>query len=296
MTPLFIATVLVLAALLTLVLFVVMPPPPRVAKARRLPVGQEPVSTLSRVSDRTVTALETAAQSRSSLFPEQRLRLAGIKMQPPAFLLTVFAGTVFLALLAILLGFGTWWTILWLLLLTPLALVVAQVVVVARTGRRRARFAEQLDDTLQLISGNLRAGFGIVQSLDAVARDASDPTADELARVVNQTRIGRDLNDALLETAVRMHSDDFTWTSQAIAVNRETGGNLSEVLDKVAKTIRERNEIRRQIRSLSAEGRLSAIVLIVLPFVVFGLILIIQPNYLSCSSRRSWACSHSWLR
>ena len=289
MTPLILGVALLLAALLAVVFFVVAPPAPRVAKSRRLPVGVEQVSALTRVTDRTVAAVESATQSRRALFPEEKLRLAGIAMQPSAFLLVVFGATVVLALLAILLGFGTWWTVLWLLLLTPLALVGAQMLLAALTARRRARFAEQLDDTLQLISGNLRAGHGTVQSLDAVAHDVGDPTADELARVVNQTRIGRDLNAALDETAVRMRSDDFTWTAQAIAINRETGGNLSEVLDQVAKTIRERNQIRRQIRALSAEGRLSAIVLIVLPFAVFGAILLTQPQYLAVFFTSIWA-------
>ena len=281
MMLLLLGTALVLASLLAVVFFVVMPPTTRVAKSRRLPVGQEQVSTLTRVTDRTVSAIESATRSQRALFPVERLRLAGISMQPSAFLLLVFAATVVLVLLAILIGFGTWWTILWLLLLSPLGLVGAQVYLGLMTARRRAKFGEQLDDTLQLISGNLRAGYGTIQALDAVARDAREPTGDELARVVNQTRIGRDLYAALDETAVRMRSDDFSWTAQAIAINRDTGGNLSEVLDQVAKTIRERNQIRRKIRALSAEGRVSAIVLIVLPFAVFAAILLTQPQYLS---------------
>ena len=82
--------------------------------------------------------------------------------------------------------------------------------------------------------------------------------SEELARVVNETRLGRDLADALAVTAQRMQSDDFEWVAQAIAINAETGGNLAEVLDQVGRTIRERNQIRRQVTALSAEGRLSA--------------------------------------
>ena len=78
-----------------------------------------------------------------------------------------------------------------------------------------------------------------------------------------------------------MQSDDFEWVAQAIAINRETGGNLAEVLDQVGKTIRERNQIRRQVRALSAEGRLSAIILVALPIGVFLFLLFVQPTYLS---------------
>ena len=161
-----------------------------------------------------------------------------------------------------------------------------------RTSRRRAKFADQLDDTLQLIAGGLRAGHGLIRSgRRGRAATPTRPTSEELARVVNETRLGRDLADALAVTAQRMQSDDFEWVAQAIAINRETGGNLAEVLDQVGKTIRERNQIRRQVSALSAEGRLSAIVLVALPIVVFLFLAVIQPTYFAASSATSSASS-----
>lgn len=281
MTGLAVGLVLALAALLVVVFFVLAPPAPRVALARRLPPGEERVSTLTKVTDRTVAAIESASRGRRALFDEEELRLAGLRTSPSAFLFLVFLAMVVLGIGGALLGAETLWAIPLAVLFAVLAPVGAKVLLSVLTARRRARFADQLDDTLQLVSGNLRAGYGTVQSLDAVARDADEPTREEFARIVNQTRIGRDLGDALDDTAERMRSDDFMWTAQAIAINRETGGNLSEVLDHVGETIRERNHIRRQIRSLSAEGRLSAIVLIVLPFVVFLAVLVIQPTYIA---------------
>ena len=100
---------------------------------------------------------------------------------------------------------------------------------------------------MQLIAGGLRAGHGLSRTIAAVASEAEAPTSEELARVVNETRLGRNLADSLAVTAQRMRSDDFEWVAQAIAINQETGGNLAEVLDQVGKTIRERNEIRRQV-------------------------------------------------
>ena len=138
----------------------------------------------------------------------------------------------------------------------------ARLLVEFRAGRRQAAFADQLDDSLQLMASSLRAGHSLLRAVDVGAReDASAPTSEEFARIVNETRVGRDLSDALDEVAERMGSDDFTWVAQAIAIHREVGGNLAEVLDAVGHTIRERNQIRRQVKALSAEGKLSAIVL-----------------------------------
>jgi tight adherence protein B len=150
-----------------------------------------------------------------------------------------------------------------------------------RAGRRQAAFADQLDDSLQLMAGSLRAGHSLLRAVDSVSQEAASPTSEEFARIVNETRVGRDLNDALDEVAARMGSEDFVWVAQAIAIHREVGGNLAEVLDAVSHTIRERNAIRRQVKALSAEGKLSAIVLMALPFGVTGFISLTNPAYLA---------------
>jgi tight adherence protein B len=93
--------------------------------------------------------------------------------------------------------------------------------------------------------------------------------------------VGRDLGDALDEVAERMASDDFRWVAQAIGIHREVGGNLAEVLDTVGHTIRERNAIRRQVKALSAEGKLSAVVLMSLPFGIVGFLSVTNPAYLA---------------
>ena len=148
-------------------------------------------------------------------------------------------------------------------------------------GRRRTAFADQLDDSLQLIASSLRAGHSMLQALASVAREAEQPTSVEFARIINETRVGRQLSDSLDETAARMQSEDFTWVTQAIAINREAGGNLAEVLDGVANTIRERNQIRRQVKALSAEGKLSAYVLMALPFGIAGFLMFSNPAYMA---------------
>ena len=91
-----------------------------------------------------------------------------------------------------------------------------------------------------------------------------------------------------MNTAVRMKSDDFQWVAQAIAINREVGGNLSEVLNQVADTIRERNQIRRQVKALAAEGKMSAWVLILLPIGVFVFLLLVKPEYFAGVFESIW--------
>jgi tight adherence protein B len=157
----------------------------------------------------------------------------------------------------------------------------ARLYVKIRTSRRQSAFADQLEDSLQLMASSLRAGHSIMRAIDAVSQEADSPTAEEFARLVNETRVGRDLTDALDEVAERTASDDFLWVAQAISIQREVGGNLAEVLDAVGHTIRERNAIRRQVKALSAEGKLSALVLMALPFGIVAFISMTNPSYLA---------------
>lgn len=149
------------------------------------------------------------------------------------------------------------------------------------TVRRRTAFADQLEGTLQIVAGSLRAGYGLTQAISTVAGESPRPTSDEFERVVAENRLGRSIEDSMGALAVRMQSEDLGWVVEAIEIQHEVGGNLAEVLDTVTATIRDRNLIRRQVHALSAEGRLSAIVLLALPFAIAGLIGMISPDYLA---------------
>jgi tight adherence protein B len=148
-------------------------------------------------------------------------------------------------------------------------------------GRRTRAFADQLDQSLQMMAASLRAGYSLLQAIQAMSSEADSPTKDEFSRVLNETRIGRPLNESLIEVSHRMGSEDFNWVAQAIAINREVGGNLADVLDGVAHTIRERNQLHRQVSALAAEGKLSAVILMALPFGVIAFLSIGNPKYLS---------------
>jgi tight adherence protein B len=147
-------------------------------------------------------------------------------------------------------------------------------------SRRREAFSSQLGDTLQLLASSLRAGYSVMQGVDVVAREAPSPTREEFQRLVVENRLGRDLHSTLEAMAKRVGSEDFRWVVQAMEIHREVGGNLADVLDAVAGTIRERNQIRGQIKALSAEGRISAWILLALPLVLAAAIHVIHPGYL----------------
>lgn len=189
------------------------------------------------------------------------LEQAGLDLRPGEFIIAVVSA----ALVAAVLG----WLIvapLCGLIVGILVVLLSKIVVSSLVGRRRSQFADQLTESLQLLTGSLRAGTGLAQALDTVAHESESPTSDEFRRVVIESRLGRDLTEALDALATRMRSKDMLWVVQAIDINREIGGNLTEILDTISGTIRDRNRLRRQVSALTAEGRLSAIVVMVLPF------------------------------
>jgi tight adherence protein B len=269
--------VAIAAALLVLTLVVLPAGPARVPLSRLDPSAAPSSSALAGAGAAAGAAVEKALARRGSLAKgAAALERAGMTIALPDFVLfvglaTLAAGTLGFALGGLLIG-------LLLAAATPLG---AKLLLRFRAGRRQAAFADQLDDSLQLMAGSLRAGHSLLRAVDSVSQEAAAPTSEEFARIVNETRVGRDLNDALDEVAARMGSDDFVWVAQAIAIHREVGGNLAEVLDAVSHTIRERNAIRRQVKALSAEGKLSAIVLMALPFGVTGFISMTNPAYLA---------------
>jgi tight adherence protein B len=277
MAPLLLLGLAALAVALLLLALVVLPGGPgRVPLARLDPTVAPPTSALAGAGAAAGAAVEKVLVKRGRLVAgAAALENAGIAMTLPDFVLVVALGTIGTAVLGVLLA-----GVVVGLLLAAAVPLGARLVVKVKAGRRRARFADQLDDALQLMASSLRAGHSLLRAVDGVSHDAPAPMAEEFARIVNETRVGRDLGEAIDEVAARMASDDFLWVAQAISIHREVGGNLAEVLDAVGHTIRERNAIRRQVKALSAEGKLSAVVLMALPFGIIGFISMTNPGYL----------------
>ena len=165
-------------------------------------------------------------------------------------------------------------------LLGVLGLVLPFLLVTRAVNKRRADFEEQLPDVLDLLAASLESGAGIAAALELVIAEAPDPAATEFARVLTATRLGATLVDGLADMAERLGSRDLLYTVQAISVQQRTGGKLAEVLGIVADFMRSRAELRREIKALTAEGRLSAYILGGLPFAIAGFISIVNPDYL----------------
>lgn len=242
---------------------------------RRLGV-QEDKSAIARVSQSTVNAIEGFIGETGGPYNREALYNAGLKMAPADFTAGVGIASIVI---------GAFTTLLMHPILGLLAAVatpfLAKVMLSILRDRRRAKFEEQLTDTIEMLIGGLRVGHSVLRSVEAAAQESDAPTSEELLRIVNETRIGKDPRLAFDDVAERMDSEDFRWISQAIQINREVGGDLAGVLDQVAGTIRERTEIKGQIRSLSAEGKMSAYVLMAMPIGVAFILALINPGYLN---------------
>jgi tight adherence protein B len=148
-------------------------------------------------------------------------------------------------------------------------------------GRRAGRFERQLPDVLTLVASSLTTGFSLPQAIDAIVHDGSEPSAKEFGRALAESRIGADLEDSFDRIAIRMDSRNLEWTTMAIRVQRQVGGSLAETLRTTAHTLRERESLKREVLALSAEGKLSAGILILLPIGMFLYMVLANRDYVS---------------
>jgi tight adherence protein B len=189
-----------------------------------------------------------------------RLEAAGSGFKPSEWLLLHGAIAIGSGFVGLLLAKGVG-----LVLFLGLGIVLPWMWLGFKRSRRLSSFGSQLADTLQLMSGSLSAGLSLAQSVDTITKEGNEPVTSEFRRVLVEARLGVPIEDALEGVAARMESKDFTWVVMAIRIQREVGGNLAELLNTVSDTLREREYLRRQVKTLSAEGRLSAWILGLLP-------------------------------
>jgi tight adherence protein B len=208
---------------------------------------------------------------------DDKLEQAGLPMRAGEFV----ASSVVCAIAGGLLGAVLLRNILFILVVAVVASLIPYVWLVRARGQRQKKMAEQLADVLSILASSLRAGHGFLQSLDQVASEISEPSASEFHRVVSEIRLGRPIDEAMIAMADRIGSEDMRWAVIAVNIQREVGGNLAEVLDIVAKTVRERAYIHRQVRVLSAEGRISIAILAALPIGLFLYLAITNPDYVT---------------
>lgn len=243
---------------------------PRVRRRRLASeLGVQPrETTLTRVAAVGTQATALAERALTNCDREGRLgaalERAGIDLRPAEFAAIAGAAVLGALLFGLVIGGA-----LAAIVIGALTAAGFRLAVTIRGQRRRNRFEEQLGDSLTMLSGSLRVGHSLPQSLDALVRESQSPTREEFQRVLFETQLGHALPQAMRNLAERVGSEDFEWVAEAVEIQRDVGGDLAELLDNVTNTIRDRRRVHAQITTLTAEGRLSAIILFCLPLVMF---------------------------
>jgi tight adherence protein B len=179
------------------------------------------------------------------------------------FLIYILTGIVFLTII-----FGV------------LAGKIPDLVIGAKKSKRMSMLNEQLPDALSIMANGLRAGYSFVQAMDVVSREMEYPIADEFGRVVRENRLGKPMEDVLLDLTERTDNEDLDMVVTALLIQKQVGGNLAEILNKIEHTIRERVRIRGEIKTLTVQQRMSAVIIILLPIAVALLLLVMNPEYM----------------
>lgn len=221
-----------------------------------------------------------AWMAEQSWYPriDNKLDNAGITLNVATWLLIRVAATLLLALLgAVILGN------IWLGLLGGgvIGWLVSGMWLNSRETKARKDFEEELPDFLLLMASSLRAGLSFQQALDSAAAEGTGQVSRQMRRALREVQMGSTLEPALSRVADRMESEDLRWTVAALTIQREVGGNLSNILETAAMTVKSRAELRREVRTLSAEGRLSGWVLAALPIGLFAYMLFANRTYVS---------------
>ncbi len=210
---------------------------------------------------------------------EEDLRRADSKMQPVEFmaLRVAFAG---LGFVAAFLFIGGWMGLLLGLVIGGLAFQLPQVWMNQRRNSRSKKLEAQLPEALTLISNSLKAGFGLLQSLNLAAEQLEDPIASYMGQTIHEMNVGSSVEEAFLSLSERAGNYDLDLVVTAILVQRSVGGNLGEILDTVAATMRDRERIRGEISALTAQQMLTGIVIGLLPVAVGAMFLVVSPDYI----------------
>lgn len=227
---------------------------------------------------RAVEMSETFAEDRGFLLKvEELLERAKVPLRPGE-AMSFYVASIFFGLV---LGFIFLGGLLGSVILGFIVGVMMIMAIRFMAKRRMRKFEQQLPDTLQLLAGTLRAGYSLPQGLEAVSKESAEPMGYELTRVMTEARLGRELEEALAAAAERLSSPDFAWAVMAISIQREVGGNLNELLMTVSDTMVQRERLKGEIATLTAEGKMSAILLGGLPPGLGLVMWIMNPEYIN---------------
>jgi tight adherence protein B len=244
-------------------------------------------------------ATQTGLLARAEVLLQQ----ADLPLRPAEVLFYVPTFAIMAFIIAALL-----WDVFTAILVGAIVLFGPLGYVMYKRQQRLVEFERQLPDTLQLLAGAMRAGFSFMQGLETVADESHGAMRRELQRVFTEARLGRPIEDALSETADRMESRDLEWAVLAIRIQREVGGNLASLLDTVAETMTARERLRREVKTLTAEGKLSAVVVSLFPPVFGGFLFLTRRDYMRilwsetagivaiCVAATMWVIGWFWLK
>jgi len=248
---------------------------PKIVVAER--VSHLAASKVNRVKQRPNERIKSSQKSRKALLLrlETTLKHADIKMNVREYLTRWIASAFCIAFAAVLVSgiaaaivaLGGYWfgTLMYLR---------------ARQRQRRRKFEHGLHDMLTIVANSMRAGHSFTQALHIVAEETSGPLQEELQRIGQEMQIGVGLDEALARSNERVGSEDFDLIVTAISIQRQIGGNLAEVLDKITETIRERVTLQREVKALTSQGRLSAGIFMLLPVGVGVMLFMVNPSYM----------------
>ncbi len=205
------------------------------------------------------------------------LERAGSQMRPAELLWQCALVGIGLAVVAAL--FLDFW--LWPVLALAGGLVLPWLRMQHRASRRLRAFDDQLADVLMTMAGSLKVGLTFQHSVAAIVDNGQAPASEEFERMLNETQLGRPVEDALAAMGERIDSDDLRFVLMSVGIQREVGGSLAELFQTVSEVVRERQQFRRKVRALTATGRMSAYILVALPFIIAGAVSAISPGYMS---------------
>jgi tight adherence protein B len=242
----------------------------RLLLAKKSSSAQEIFEILKR--ERGLTGLDTAFFNRwNDVLVQTGLRLDGKLLIGIAFSL----GLVLFLLLGVAFGYG------------PLSFILSAILsafslllILALIRRKRiAKFSEQLPDAVEVIVRGVRAGYPFTVALSLVAKEMSDPIGTEFGMTSDEISFGSEIGTALDNLFRRVGHEDLLYLTMSLKIQSQTGGNLAGILSRLARLLRERAMLRLKVKAISAEGRLSAVFLTVMPFLLFGVITLLRPDY-----------------
>lgn len=203
-------------------------------------------------------------QSAVLMKPEEFIGASLINAVLLTFLLYVILKSIFIALISIPIGF-----------------IIPDLILGIKKAKRMAKINSQLSGALNIISNGLRAGFSFTQAIGIVINEISGPISEEFNKVLRDNALGKSLEEALMNMSERTDDEDLDMVITALIIQRQVGGNLTEVLDTISQTIRERVKIKADIKTLTAQGRISGLIVSLLPFALGIALSIINPGYLN---------------